>query len=221
MLYRHYPLLMTAIGLALAAGALFTLMQPTNFRAEASFIVGQNGGVFQPGYGSATEPLARTLRSLIQSDTVVRAAADADDRRVTSDEIRRNLATNSRPDSGVVIVTYQAADAQTAVRVLTLVTDAVLAQVTVADSDPLRPGAAPPDPASVGLFGRPRRAEPVAPRALANIVVSLVAGVAIGVLLSIVFELVGRRRGAGPRSRPPTERAGRPGSSFDHGQVKP
>lgn len=197
---RYYPVLMAAVGLAVAAGALVTLMQTTTFRAEASLVVGQNGGLFQPGYGSATEPLTRTLRSLVQSDTVVRAAADADGRRETSDEIRRSLATTNRPDSGVVIVAYEATDAQTAVRVLGHVTDAVMAEVAAVDPDSPRSGGATPDVASVRLFGSPRMAEPVALRARENIVVSLVAGLVIGALVSIVFELVGQRRDVSLRS---------------------
>src|SRR5205823_4926245 len=60
--------LVTVLGVVAAGGV--TALEQHVYRASMKIVVGQSGGVFQPQFGGAVDPFARTMSDLFKSEVV-------------------------------------------------------------------------------------------------------------------------------------------------------
>lgn len=186
-------LVMAAVGVALATGAAYTLLSSPVYRAQMSFVVGQDGGIFRPGFGGSVEPYTQTMRALLTSDTVgidaIRRSGSARD----PEQFLGAVGVTSRPQSGVLEVVFDASTAAAAVRSLSALSEAFLSQVN-SRLDQGVVGVEPQDAAvTVEVFDSPRSLGRIEPKPLRNIAFSGVAGVFVGILVALFFEGIARR----------------------------
>ncbi len=185
VLRRHAWIVAVAVGLALMAALLVNVLLPTQYRATSKVVVGQSGGVFQPGLGGDVQPFTQTMTQLLESDIVATTVIRNLDLETTSDELLTDINVSSAPDSSVLNVTYDSRDADQAVAVLAEI-GAVFTQLV---DDNLGRGVESENPITARVFDPAHlEPEPVAPRPVRNFALAGGLGLALGIVLAFVFE---------------------------------
>jgi receptor protein-tyrosine kinase len=185
LLRRQWWVLALVTALALAAAAAVTALQTPVYRASMKVVVGQGGGVFQPQFGGAVEPFARTMANLFESDVVARGAIDDLQLRMTPRQLLARVHVSSRPESSVLEVAYDTPRREQAVPVLAEMGRVFARLVRRKLGESQANGA----PITASVFD-PAHLEPgrVSPRPVRNLAVAGVLGLALGLILAFVRE---------------------------------
>jgi polysaccharide biosynthesis transport protein len=97
----------TVIALPLIAGvvaAALTLTASPVYRAETKIIVGQGGGLVQPGFANSIQPYTATMSDLIGSDIVARNVIKNLGLSGTSKDLLKKISTSINPQTAVIDV---------------------------------------------------------------------------------------------------------------------
>lgn len=183
-------MLSVIVAVGVAAGISYS--KQSEYRAEMAIVVGQGGGLLQPGFGESPEPFTQTISGLLKSDVVARKVISSSGVRVLPATLTKNLSVSSRPESTVLDVSYDSSDQELALNVLRGVA-AVFPNV-LADRFPTAKGGGGGE-VSVTVFDPPRLlADPVAPRPVRNMVIAAALGLLVGIALAIAMDVFARGR---------------------------
>jgi capsular polysaccharide biosynthesis protein/MinD-like ATPase involved in chromosome partitioning or flagellar assembly len=171
--------------LTVGAAALYTIRQPTMYRAVEKIVVGQSGTFFDPRLGNVADQFTQTMSDLLQSDIVARQVISNLNLDMTPRELLANLHVITKPETAVLVVTYDDTDPERGVAILHEVgevfTQTVDARLTNAQSAEFA--------VSVTVFDDAHSIpDPVAPTPLKNLVVAAALGILLGLLAAVIAE---------------------------------
>lgn len=170
--------------IAVLAAALIVQQQQAVYRASMGIIVAQAGGNFQVQAANQ-----QTMKNILESDVIAGRVVDSLELSIPSSELRRNLHVEVRPDSSVLVVTYDSSDGQEAVRILSEVgaefQALVLEQLGISDSfrdtGPLQIVASVIDPPHLAT-------DPISPQKGRILGFAGILGLALGLILAFARE---------------------------------
>ena len=90
--------------LALVAAILFTLRQPSEYKAQTTIVVGQSGGLVQPQNANAIQPFSATMQELIKSSVVARGVISALRLDTTPEQLLSRIGVSFNPESAALKV---------------------------------------------------------------------------------------------------------------------
>src|SRR5439155_25526223 len=104
---RRSLVLSVAIVLAtVGAAAFYTFRQPTLYEATMKIVVGQRGGIFQPGLGDVANQFTQTMSDLLESQVVASGAIHQVGLSITPQQLLSQLSVHTKPSSTVIDVFY-------------------------------------------------------------------------------------------------------------------
>lgn len=175
-----------------AAGAL-SYRQANEYRAEMGIVVGQGGGLLQPGFGQSPEPFTQTISGLLKSDIIAREVVVQSGLRVSPSELRRNLKVTTRPESTVLDIQYDSTNRALALQVLQGI--ARVFPKVLNDRFSSTGRGSRDERVSVTVFDPPRAlADPVAPRPVRTAAIAGVLGLLLGCGLAVAGDVLSRSR---------------------------
>ncbi len=106
--------LVVAVGLLVAIGV--TSLQSPVYRANMKVVVGQGRGLIQPQFGTAVDPFVQTMASLLKSNIVAETVVRDLTLDVSPERFLEDLKVQTKPNSGVLEVSYDAPSRRQAIR---------------------------------------------------------------------------------------------------------
>jgi receptor protein-tyrosine kinase len=203
---RKWIVLATVVLAAAAAGAISAL-QDNVYRAETKIVIGQGGGLVQPGFANSIQPYTATMSDLLESDIVATNVIENLDLTDTPHELLDRISTSINPQTAVVAVFCDDHDQRRAVRIcqeLGLVFSQLVKNRFGQQSQTTAPGQTPTPPLSAQVFD-PAHLLPgrVSPKPLRNVVIAAVLGLILGLIAAFLREHFDR----GLRTREDVERS--------------
>jgi tyrosine-protein kinase len=180
---RRWWLVALVMLATITAAALYTLRQPTLYRSTMKIVVGQQGGIFQPGIGNVADEFTQTMSDLLQSEVVATRAIQKLDLQETPAELLANLHVSTKPSSTVLNVFYDDRDASRATDVLRTVGD----EFTGLVADRLARGNGN-IAVSATVFNPAHSLGKVQPKPVRNLAVAGLLGLLLGILVAFVRE---------------------------------
>jgi capsular polysaccharide biosynthesis protein/MinD-like ATPase involved in chromosome partitioning or flagellar assembly len=110
--------------LAVATAALIVQRQESVYRASMGVIVAQAGGNFQVQLANQ-----QTMKNILESDVIAEEVVQELELPISSSQLRRKLRVEVKPDSSVLVVSYDSSDGQQAVAILEEVASAFQALI--------------------------------------------------------------------------------------------
>jgi capsular exopolysaccharide synthesis family protein len=171
-----------------AAAALISVSETPVYRAETKIVIGQGGGLVQPGFANSIQPYTATMSDLITSDIVASNVVHDLHLSMTSHDLLSKISTAINPQTAVVDVYVDDHNQVEAVRI-----DQQIAQVfsTLVKT---RFGAAAgsatgTQPLTANVFD-PAHALPgrVSPRPTRNVAIAIVLGLVLGLVAAFLRE---------------------------------
>jgi capsular polysaccharide biosynthesis protein/Mrp family chromosome partitioning ATPase len=184
---RRSLALSVAIVLAtVGAAAFYTFRQPTLYEATMKIVVGQRGGIFQPGLGDVANQFTQTMSDLLESQVVAGGAIQQLHLSITPQELLSQLSVHTKPSSTVIDVFYDDTDASRGVQTLGAVGDVFSSLV---DERLSRGNASLAVSATVF---NPAHALPgkVQPKPIRNLAVATILGILLGLLVAVAREQI-------------------------------
>jgi capsular exopolysaccharide synthesis family protein len=204
---RRKWLVLAVTAVAVAAAAALSLLSKPVYRAETKIVIGQGGGLVQPGFANSIQPYTATMSDLITSDIVASNVIKSLGLKQTPHELLAKISTSINPQTAVLNVYVDDHDRSQAVRIDQQV--AVVFSQLVADrfghtAAPTTPGTAPTPPLTANVFD-PAHALPgrVSPKPVQNVIIALVLGLVLGLISAFLREHFDRAL----RTRDDVERA--------------
>lgn len=205
---RRKWIVLGVAAVAVAIAAAMSLLAKPVYRAETKIVIGQGGGLVQPGFANSIQPYTATMSDLISSDIVASNVIQALHLTMSTHQLLAKISTSINPQTAVVNVYVDDHDKAQAVRIDQQV--AVVFSQLVADrfgrasTAPQSGGSAATQPLSANVFD-PAHALPgrVSPKPTRNIVIAVVLGLILGVIAAFLREHFDR----GLRTREDVERA--------------
>jgi tyrosine-protein kinase len=203
-LKRQAPLILFVTWAALAAAAAVTFTQPNVYRASATIVVGQGGGLIPPQSGTNVQPLTQTMASLLKDYSVASKTIRGLHLNMTPEDLLKNLNVSTTPDNAVLHVSYDSKSPSEALRILNRV-GVVFARSAkqIGRPTPTTPAAPTTTPGtSTGGTGvtatfirRSAHASstPVSPRPVQTLVFAGVIGLALGIVLALLRDALDER----------------------------
>jgi capsular polysaccharide biosynthesis protein/MinD-like ATPase involved in chromosome partitioning or flagellar assembly len=105
--------------LTVAAAALIVQGQKSVYRASMGIIVAQAGGNFQTQVANQ-----QTMKNILESDIIAQQVVDELNLPLSPSDLRRKLRVQVKPDSSVLVVSYDSSNGEQAVMILTEVASA-------------------------------------------------------------------------------------------------
>jgi receptor protein-tyrosine kinase len=185
ILRRRWWLTALVAVITVGAAAVYTVRQPTTYRAVEKIVVGQSGALFNPNLGNVADQFTQTMSDLLLSDIVARQVIENLDLEITPRELLSNLHVITKPETAVLVVTYDDTDRDRGVATLhevgNVFTQTVDQRLTSQQSAEFA--------VSVTVFDDAHSVpDPVAPTPLRNLVVAGALGILLGLLAAAVAE---------------------------------
>jgi receptor protein-tyrosine kinase len=204
---RRKLLVLAVTAVAVAAAAALSFLSKPVYRAETKIVIGQGGGLVQPGFANSIQPYTATMSDLIKSDIVAANVIKSLGLKETPHDLLSRISTSINPQTAVLNVYVDDESRAQAVRIDQQV--AVIFSQLVADrfghsAAPTTPGTAPTPPLTANVFD-PAHALPgrVSPKPARNIIIALVLGLVLGLIAAFLREHFDRAL----RTRDDVERA--------------
>jgi receptor protein-tyrosine kinase len=171
--------------LTVGAAALYIVRQPTMYRAVEKIVVGQSGALFNPSLGNVADQFTQTMSDLLQSDIVARQVIQNLNLDMTPRELLSNLHVITKPETAVLVVTYDDTDRARGLAILhevgSVFTQAVDQRLTSQQSAEFA--------VSVTVFDDAHPVpDPVAPTPMKNLAVAAALGILLGLLAAVIAE---------------------------------
>jgi capsular polysaccharide biosynthesis protein/Mrp family chromosome partitioning ATPase len=180
---RRWWLVALVMLATVAVGALYTLRQPTLYRSTMKIVVGQQGGVFQPGIGNVADEFTQTMSDLLQSEVVASRAIREVGLDITPAELLAKLHVTTKPSSTVLNVSYDDQDLERGTRSLRAIGD----EFTSLVAERLAKGNANLT-VSATVFNPAHFLGKVQPKPARNLAVAGMLGLLLGILVAFVRE---------------------------------
>lgn len=180
---RRWWLVALVMLATVTVGALYTLRQPTLYRSTMKIVVGQQGGVFQPGIGNVADEFTQTMSDLLQSEVVASRAIRVLGLETTPSELLANLHVTTKPSSTVLNVSYDDQDLERGTQVLGTIGE----EFTSLVAERLATGNANLA-VSATVFNPSHFLGKVQPKPARNLAVAGVLGLLLGILVAFVRE---------------------------------
>jgi receptor protein-tyrosine kinase len=180
---RRWWLVAIVMLATVAAAGVYTFRQATLYRSTMKIVVGQQGGIFQPGIGNVADEFTQTMSDLLQSQVVASRAIRELGLDETPADLLANLHVSTKPSSTVLNVSYDHEDPARA----TLVLQTVGEEFTSLVADRLATGNANLA-VSATVFNPAHSLGKVQPKPLRNFAVAGLMGLLLGVLVAFVRE---------------------------------
>jgi capsular polysaccharide biosynthesis protein/MinD-like ATPase involved in chromosome partitioning or flagellar assembly len=203
-LKRQAPLIVFVTWAALAAAAAVTFTQPNVYRASATIVVGQGGGLIPPQSGTNVQPLTQTMASLLKDYSVASKTIRGLHLNMTPEDLLRNLNVSTTPDNAVLHVSYDSKNPSEALRILNRV-GVVFARSakqigrptpTTPAAPTTTPGTPTADTGVTATFIRRSAhasATPVSPRPVKTLAFAGIIGLALGIVLALLRDALDER----------------------------
>jgi succinoglycan biosynthesis transport protein ExoP len=194
--------------IAATVTAALTLTANPVYRAESKIIVGQGGGLVQPGFANSIQPYTATMSDLIGSDIVAKNVIANLGLKMSSKDLLKEVSTSINPQTAVIDVfvdDQQQARAVAIDREIGIVFSKLVATRFGSTSHtPSTPASAATQPLTANVFD-PAHLQPgqVSPHPARSIAIGFVLGLALGLIGAFVSEHFDRRL----RSREDVQRA--------------
>lgn len=185
---RRKWVVLAITAVCVAAALALSLTEKPVYRAATKIVIGQGGGLVQPGFANSIQPYTATMSDLISSDIVAKNVIDSLHLDMTPHELLSKISTSINPQTAVVDVYVDDHDQTQAVRIdqqvatvfSRLVTDRFgRASAATGTTQPLSANVF--DPAHL-LPGR------VSPKPTRNVVIAFVLGLILGLVAAFLRE---------------------------------
>lgn len=201
---RRKLIVIGVTALAVAAAAALAFSAKPVYRAETKIVIGQGGGLVQPGFANSIQPYTATMSDLISSDIVATNVVNALSLPESPHDLLSHISTSINPQTAVVNVFVDDNNQARAVRIDQQV--ALVFSRLVADrfGHTTTGGASGTPPLTANVFD-PAHAlpGPVSPKPTQDIVIALIVGLALGLIGAFVRDHFDRAL----RTREDVERA--------------
>jgi capsular exopolysaccharide synthesis family protein len=111
---RRRWIVLGMLAAAIAAAALFSLLQRSVYSAEAKIVIGQGNTLFQPQNGNVIQPFTATMADLVMSDIVARDVIATLGLATTPSSLLGNVSVSTNPQTAVLQLTVDAHSPQLA-----------------------------------------------------------------------------------------------------------
>jgi len=183
---RSLLLSIAIVLLTVGAAAAYTFRQPTLYEATMKIVVGQRGGIFQPGLGDVANQFTQTMTDLLQSQVVASGAIQQAGLSISAQKLLGQLSVHTKPSSTVIDVFYDDTDPVRGVRTLSAVGDVFSSLV----DQRLSTGNANLAVSATVFNPAHALAGTVQPQPTRNLAVATVLGVLLGLLVAVVREQI-------------------------------
>lgn len=185
-----------------AVALALSLLQKPVYRAATKIVIGQGGGLVQPGFANSIQPYTATMSDLLTSDIVARNVVDSLHLDMSPHDLLAKVSTSINPQTAVVDVYVDDGDRTQAVRIDQQV--AVVFSNLVSERFGRASATGSTQPLSANVFD-PAHLLPgrVSPRPARNVVIAFVLGLILGLVAAFLREHFDR----GLRTREAVERA--------------
>jgi len=167
------------------AAAALTFRQPTLYRSGMKLVVGVKGGLFPTDVGNVADQFTQTMSDLLQSEVVASSAIRDLHLSITPQELLSRLHVTTKPDTAVLVVTYDDTNPtqgrDVLARIGTIFTRLVDQSLSAQDNGNLAVSVKVFNPSHI-LPGR------VQPKPVRNLAVAGVLGLILGLLAGFVRE---------------------------------
>jgi polysaccharide biosynthesis transport protein len=205
-LKRQAPLIVFVTWAALAAAAAVTFTQANVYRASATILVGQGGGIFQPQAGNVVQPFTQTMSSLLKDESVARKAIQDLHLNKTPEDVVSHLHVSSTPDNAALHVSYDSQSPAEAVRILDRIALVFTRRVRkelggASATPPGTPNAETPGGANAQNSGvtatiwdsAHASSKPVSPKPAQTLAFAGIIGLALGIILALLRDTLDER----------------------------
>lgn len=185
---RRKWVVVSITAVCVAAALALSVAQKPVYRAATKIVIGQGGGLVQPGFANSIQPYTATMSDLISSDIVAKNVIDSLHLDLTPHALLAKISTSINPQTAVVDVYVDDHDKTQAVRIdqqvatvfSRLVTDRFgRASAASGTTQPLSANVF--DPAHL-LPGR------ISPKPARNVVIAFVLGLILGLVAAFLRE---------------------------------
>lgn len=185
ILRRRLWLTALVLLVTVGAAAAFTFRQPVLYRSTMKLVVGVQGGLFPTDVGNVADQFTQTMNDLLQSDIVARSAIRQLRLSIQPQELLSRLHVNTKPDTAVLVVSYDDTDADRGRRTLASI-GSVFTRLVDESLAPQKEGNLA---VTVKVFN-PSHVLPgqVQPKPLRNLAVATALGLILGLLAAFVRE---------------------------------
>ena len=172
-----------------AAAALISVSETPVYRAETKIVIGQGGGLVQPGFANSIQPYTATMSDLIKSDIVASNVVHALNLNMTSHELLSKISTAINPQTAVVDVYVDDHNQVRAVRIDQQIAQVFSTLVKTRFGAASAGSAAGTQPLTANVFD-PAHALPgrVSPRPTRNVAIAIVLGIILGLIAAFLRE---------------------------------
>jgi capsular exopolysaccharide synthesis family protein len=185
---RRKWVVISITAVCVAAALVLSLTQKPVYRAATKIVIGQGGGLVQPGFANSIQPYTATMSDLISSDIVAKNVIDSLQLEMTPHELLSKISTSINPQTAVVDVYVDDHDKTQAVRIDQQVAT-VFSRLVTDRFGRASAASGTTQPLSANVFD-PAHALPgrVSPRPARNIAVALVLGLILGLVAAFLRE---------------------------------
>lgn len=203
---RRKWIVLGVAAVCVAAAVALSLVQKPVYRAETKIVIGQGGGLVQPGFANSIQPYTATMSDLISSDIVAKNVVDSLHLTISPHDLLSKISTAINPQTAVVNVFVDDHDRTMAVRIdqQVAIVFAQLVQDRFGRASTTGTGPNATQPLTANVFD-PAHLLPgrVSPRPVRNVVIALVLGLILGLVAAFLREHFDR----GLRTREQVEQA--------------
>src|SRR5712691_5224827 len=107
---RRLLLIVLVAFVTIGAAAGLTYRQPTLYRSGMKLVVGVQGGLFPTNVGNVADQFTQTMSDLLQSEIVATSAIQDLGLSMSPQDLLSRLHVTTKPDTAVLVVTYDDTD---------------------------------------------------------------------------------------------------------------
>lgn len=200
---RRKWLLLGVTAVCVAIAVVLSEVEKPVYRAETKIVIGQGGGLVQPGFANSIQPYTATMSDLLSSNIVATRVIRSLGLNMSPHALLSKVSTSINPQTAVVAVFVDDTSQQQAVRIDQRVA-VVFSQIVRSEFGQSATGTAGAQALTAKVFD-PAHPLPgrVAPRPTRNVVIALVLGLILGLVAAFLRE----HFDTGLRTREDIERA--------------
>jgi capsular exopolysaccharide synthesis family protein len=188
---RRIWIVLSVLGVTLAAAAAVSYLQEPLYRAETKIVIGQGQGLFPPTLASAFQPFSATMSDLLSSNVVARKVIDNLNLEETEESLLAKMDVSIRPESSALTLSVVDGNAFRAKRIAANIgfVFSELVQERFGKPTPVGAGEAPLPPLTATVWD-PAHIDPqrVSPKPARNLAIAGGLGLLLGLLAAFLRE---------------------------------